>query len=103
MTAFNVPHLPLGSNLLATEVVSSDMKLCSQCRMTAWPFFLAFFIAAISVFLTWLTLSYSQFDYFERIAGCGAVFLVVGGTLLHYMLACMRRHCHHTPHKHATH
>jgi hypothetical protein len=53
------------------------------------------FIAALSTFVTWLTLTYSQFGLVERIAASGLVFLGVGGTLVHYVISCMRRHCRH--------
>lgn len=78
------------------------MKLCSECRRTPWPFLMVFFVSSVSAFLTWLTLSYSQFGEVERLAGSVGVFLAVGGTLLHYVMACMRRHCHHHPQGHAT-
>jgi hypothetical protein len=58
------------------------------------------FVSSVSAFLTWLTLSYSQFGDVERLAGSVGVFLAVGGTLLHYVTACMKRHCHHQPHQH---
>lgn len=71
------------------------MKLCPECGRSPWPFVMVFFIATVSTFITWLTLTYSQFGLIERIAGSGLVFLGVGGTLLHYIITCMRRHCRH--------
>lgn len=71
------------------------MKLCSQCGGSPLPFFMAGFIATFSAFLTWLTLSYSQFDLAMQILGCGLIFVAVGGTVLHYMFGCMKRHCLH--------
>jgi hypothetical protein len=53
------------------------------------------FIAGFSAFITWLTLTYSQAGMAGRIAGTLVVFLAVGGTVLHYVLGCMRRHCRH--------
>lgn len=71
------------------------MKLCPECGRSPWPFMMVLFIAGISTFITWLTLTYSQFGLAERVAGSGLVFLAVGGTLLHYVISCMRRHCRH--------
>jgi hypothetical protein len=71
------------------------MKFCPECSKSPLPFVMAFFLAGVSSFLTWLTLTYSQFDTLERIAGTALVFVAVGATIVHYMLACMRRHCRH--------
>jgi hypothetical protein len=76
------------------------MKLCSQCRKTPWPFLFALLLAGFAAFLTWLTLLTSQFDATDRLLMTGAVFLATAGTLSHYMVSCMRRHCrHHDLHK----
>jgi hypothetical protein len=56
------------------------------------------FVAGVSSFLTWLTLTYSQLETTEVIAGSGAVFLAVAGTVLHYVHSCMKRHCRHGTH-----
>ncbi len=71
------------------------MKLCSDCRKTPWPFAFALFLASLTAFLTWLLLSESDFGMTERMIGTGLIFLAASATLLHYMLSCMRRHCHH--------
>jgi len=44
----------------------------------------------MSAYLTWLTLTYSEVGKTELIAGS-----VVGATLLHYVISCMKRHCRH--------
>jgi hypothetical protein len=74
------------------------MKLCPECSNSPLPFLMALFVAGVSAFLTWLTLTYSQFGTVERIAGTMLVFVAVGTTIVHYMLACMRRHCRHDQH-----
>jgi hypothetical protein len=56
---------------------------------------MVFFIAGIGAYLTWLTLTYSQAGMTERILGTVIVFAAVGGTVLHYVLSCMKRHCRH--------
>ncbi|MCU0835582.1 MAG: hypothetical protein MUC77_14315 [Chromatiaceae bacterium] len=71
------------------------MKLCRECGRSPWPFLMAFFVAGLCTFITWLTLTYSQFDTIERMAGSLLVFVLVGGTLVHYVLSCIRRHCRH--------
>lgn len=71
------------------------MKLCPECSKSPWPFVMVFFLASVSAFITWLTLSYSQVGVLEQIAGSAVVFLAVGGTLVHYVLGCMKRHCRH--------
>jgi hypothetical protein len=71
------------------------MKLCSECNRSPWPFVVVFFVAGISTFLTWLTLSYSQVGMVERVVGSAGVFAAVTATLLHYVFSCMRRHCRH--------
>jgi apolipoprotein N-acyltransferase len=71
------------------------MKLCSQCSWSIVPFLMVFFVAGVSAFLTWLTLSFSQFETMELIAGSAIVFIAVSLTLLHYVFSCMKRHCRH--------
>ena len=71
------------------------MKLCRQCGRSPLPFVMVFFVAGVSAYLTWLTLSYSDFERIEVVAGSGIVFLAVAGAVLHYVLSCMRRHCRH--------
>ena len=71
------------------------MKLCPKCVKSPLPFFMVFFIAGIGAYLTWLTLTYSQAAMTERIVGTVIVFAAVGGTVLHYVLSCMKRHCRH--------
>jgi len=81
------------------------MKLCSECSKSPLPFVMALFVASVSAFLTWLTLTYSQFSDVERAVGSILVFVAVGATIMHYMLRCMRRHCrhgHHSAHRQST-
>ncbi len=74
------------------------MKLCHQCGRSPLPFVMVVFVAGVSAFLTWLTLSYSDFEKIEIITGSCAVFIAVASTVLHYVLSCMRRHCRHGSH-----
>ena len=74
------------------------MKLCRQCGRSPLPFLMVIFVAGVSSFLTWLTLSYSQLETIKVIAGSGAVFLAVAGTVLHYVYSCIKRHCRHGVH-----
>ena len=71
------------------------MKLCPECSKSPLPFLMALFVAGLSAFLTWLTLTYSQVEAAERMAGSVLVFVAVGATIMHYMLRCMKRHCRH--------
>ena len=71
------------------------MKLCPECGRSPLAYFMVVFISGVSAFLTWLTLSYSQAGQIEVIAGSLLVFFAVGGTVLHYVLGCMKRHCRH--------
>ena len=71
------------------------MKLCPECDSSPLPFVLALVIAIIAGFLTWLTLGLSSYEPWLRIGGSVAAFLAVGGTLLHYVVSCIRRHCQH--------
>ena len=56
---------------------------------------MAFFITLIVAFITWLVLGLSQIEALPRLAIAAVIFLAVGGTLLHYILTCLRRHCRH--------
>ena len=71
------------------------MKLCSKCNHSPWPFVMAFVIAGISAFATWLTLGLSTLDIAARAAASALAFAVIGGTLLHYIFSCLKRHCRH--------
>jgi len=68
------------------------MKRCFGSSYSPWPFVMVLFIASVLAFVTWLTLSLAGLGRFEQIAGSSFVFLAVGGTMLHYVIACMRRH-----------
>jgi hypothetical protein len=52
-------------------------------------------ISSVLAFITWLILGLSQVDPVMRLAAGAAVFLGVGGTLLHYVVSCLKRHCRH--------
>jgi hypothetical protein len=56
-------------------------------------------IAGLAAFMTWMTLSLSDVSLVHRAVACALVFLAVGGTLLHYVVTCMRRHCRHAGHR----
>ena len=71
------------------------MKFCTECNSSPLPFALALLIASIAGFLTWLTLGLSTYEPLWRIGGSVAAFLAVGGTLLHYVMSCIKRHCQH--------
>ncbi|KOR30701.1 hypothetical protein TI04_04540 [Achromatium sp. WMS2] len=71
------------------------MKFCIKCHTTLWPYLIALFIAGFAAFLTWLTLSYSEFDPTEKMLIASGTFLMVAATITHYMIACMERHCRH--------
>ncbi len=71
------------------------MKLCKTCFASVWPFMLMTVIAGITGFVTWLTLGLSQPEPELRIAVGLIVFVAVEVTLIHYVVACMRRHCRH--------
>lgn len=74
------------------------MKLCKTCFASPWPFVLMTVIAAMTGFITWLTLGLQQPDPQLRIAIAVIAFVAVEATLIHYVIACMRRHCrHHAP------
>ena len=71
------------------------MRLCPKCSRSLWPFVMVLAIASVTAFLTWLTLGLSLSDPLPRLGAAGLAFLTVGGTLLHYVLSCLRRHCRH--------
>lgn len=71
------------------------MKLCANCKKTLWPYGIVFLVAGVAGYMTWLTLTLSAIGMAERAIASGGVFLAVGGTLLHYVISCMRKHCHH--------
>jgi hypothetical protein len=74
------------------------MKLCKTCFSSPWPFVLMTVIAAVTGFVTWLTLGLSQPEPALRIAMSAGAFLAVEATLVHYVISCMRRHCRrHAP------
>jgi hypothetical protein len=78
------------------------MKLCTQCRKTPWPFLFALFIASVSAFLTWLMLSFAAFDATGQLIGSVLMFIAAATTLIHYVISCMKRHCKHDKHGHAS-
>jgi hypothetical protein len=71
------------------------MKLCPECSTSPWPFVMAVFISAVVAFVTWLTLSLSGLGATGRLVASGGAFIAVLSTILHYVLSCMKRHCHH--------
>lgn len=71
------------------------MKLCPKCGRSPWPFVMVLSFASLAAFLTWITLGLSVSETGPRALASGVVFLAVGGTMLHYVLACLRRHCRH--------
>jgi hypothetical protein len=71
------------------------MRFCPKCGKSPLPLFMALFIAGVSAYMTWLTLTYSQAGTNVRILGTVVVFVAVGGTVMHYMISCLRRHCRH--------
>lgn len=75
------------------------MKLCPKCNHSPWPFVMVFFIASVTGFVTWLVVGLSVEDMLQRTVAGALAFLAVGGTLLHYVLDCLKRHCRHD-HRH---
>lgn len=53
------------------------------------------FISSIVAFLTWLMLGFVGADRISTLIGTVLAFVAVGGTMLHYVLTCMKRHCRH--------
>ena len=77
------------------EPSTSPMKLCSKCDNSPLPFIMAFVIATVSAFMTWLTLGLSIDEVVPRAVASALAFTVIGGTLLMYILNCLKRHCPH--------
>ncbi len=71
------------------------MNLCPKCSRSTWPFVMITGITTIIAFVTWLILGLSMAGPLTRAAIAAAVFLAVGGTLLHYVISCLKRHCRH--------
>ena len=71
------------------------MKLCPKCGRSPWPFVMVLSIAGLTSFVTWVALGLTIDEPGPRALASGVVFLGVGGTLLHYVIACLRRHCRH--------
>lgn len=71
------------------------MKLCPQCNGSPWPFVMVLFMASLLAFVTWLMLSFAGADPMQAAVGTAVAFVAVGATMLHYVLACMKRHCRH--------
>jgi hypothetical protein len=71
------------------------MKFCKECDVSPWPFALVTSIAGMIAFLTWLTMGLSEPDPMLRLGAGVAVFVAVEGTLVHYVISCLRRHCRH--------
>lgn len=69
--------------------------LCPKCSRSPLPFVMVILIASVLAFTTWLTLSLSQLESMHRLAAAVLVFIAVGGTLLHYVIRCLQRHCRH--------
>lgn len=71
------------------------MNLCRECSKSPLPFAMVVLIASIVGFITWLTLGLSEYQPLVRIGASVVVFLAVGGTLVHYVVSCIKRHCQH--------
>lgn len=71
------------------------MKFCTECDNSPLPYLMVALIATIVGLMTWLTLGLSDYEPLVRIGGSVLVFLAVGGTLLHYVVSCIQRHCQH--------
>jgi hypothetical protein len=84
------------------------MKLCPQCKASPWPFVMVFFFSSVSAFLTYIMLGFVGAEPIPTVVGTAMAFVAVGGTMLHYVLACIKRHCRHgdkgpTAHRHHHH
>lgn len=71
------------------------MRLCPRCSRSPWPFVMIVAIAAMTAFLTWLTLSLTPAGPLPRLGATALAFFAAGGTLLGFVLSCLRRHCRH--------
>ena len=71
------------------------MKFCPKCDHSPLPFLMVFVVAAVTAFVTWLTVGLSITQPTPRAAASALAFVVVGWALLHYVLSCLRRHCRH--------
>jgi hypothetical protein len=71
------------------------LKLCAQCNSSPLPYVMVVMIAGVVGFITWLTLGLSHPEPMFRLGGAIVVFFAVGGTMLHYVVSCLRRHCQH--------
>jgi hypothetical protein len=71
------------------------MKLCPQCNGSPLPFVMVLFMASLLAFVTWLMLTFAGADPLQAAVGTAVAFVAVGATMLHYVLACMKRHCPH--------
>jgi hypothetical protein len=76
------------------------MKLCQKCSRSPLPFVMVLLISSVLAFITWLVLGLSQVEPATRLATGVVVFLAVGGTLLHYVVSCLKRHCRHDQEQH---
>lgn len=72
------------------------MKLCPKCSRSPVPFLMVIALSLILGFATWLMAGLTQVAPGLRALAGVAVFIGAGGTLLHYVLSCLRRHCRHT-------
>ena len=71
------------------------MNFCPKCGRPLWPFVMILTIASVIAFLTWLILGLSAIEPLQRWLMTLGAFILVGATLLHYVLSCLRRHCRH--------
>ena len=80
------------------------MQLCPKCNNSPLPYVMVIMVSSVLGYVTWLILGLSIAETLPRAVGTGLVFLAVGGTLLHYVRACLKRHCRHGPeHRHGSH
>jgi len=68
---------------------------CTQFCKERWPYAMVVVLAGVVAYLTWLVLEFSDSSKMVQIAGSLGAFVAVGGTLLHYVLSCLKRHCRH--------
>lgn len=74
------------------------MKLCKHCKKKFWPFMVALVVTSFAVALTWMTLSASGLSNSQAGIWASLVFVVVGGSLVGYMVNCLRRYCRQDRH-----